>query len=53
MPLDTAMEAVRALDISIKQERVIRGEPADRTAVSVEDAIRTEYQRWLVSDEAE
>ena len=53
MALDTAMEAVRAIDISIKQERVIRGEPADRTAVSVEDAIRTEYQRWLVSDEAE
>ena len=53
MPLDTAMEAVRALDLSIKQERVIRGEPGDRTALSVEDAIRSEYQRWLVSDDDE
>src|SRR5687768_15235574 len=29
MPLDTAMAAVRALDLAIKQERSIRGEPVE------------------------
>lgn len=49
MPLSTAIEAVRALDLSIKQERLIRGEPTDRTALSVEDVIRREYDRWMVT----
>ncbi|MHC4946472.1 MAG: hypothetical protein ACYTG7_25965 [Planctomycetota bacterium] len=48
MPLSTAMEAVRALDLAIKQERLIRGEPTDRSAVNIEDVIRREYDRWLV-----
>ena len=47
LPLSSAMEAVRSLDLAIKQERVIRGEPGDRTAVSVEDVIKREYGRWL------
>ncbi|MCA8976717.1 MAG: hypothetical protein KDC98_18490 [Planctomycetes bacterium] len=47
MPLQTAMEAVRALDVAIRQERLIRGEPSDRTAIQVEDVIRREYSRWL------
>ena len=50
MPLHTAMEAVRALDIGIRQERLIRGEPSDRTAVQVEDVIRREYSRWLSAE---
>ncbi len=45
--LSTAMEAVRALDLAIRQERVIRGEPTDRTALSVEDVVRREYARWM------
>ncbi len=48
MPLASAMEAVRALDMCITKERLVRGEPSDRTAVSVEDAIRREYDRWMV-----
>lgn len=51
MPLSTAMQAVRALDIAIRQERLIRGEPSDRTAVSVEEVVRREYQRWMVPEE--
>ncbi|MBK9387283.1 MAG: hypothetical protein IPN34_20905 [Planctomycetes bacterium] len=47
-PLTDAMDAVRALDLTIKHERVIRGEPSDRTAVDVEALIKNEYQRWLV-----
>lgn len=47
MPLESAMEAVRALDISIRQERVIRGEPGERTAINVEEVVRREYDRWM------
>lgn len=45
--LASAMEAVRAIDMSIKQERIVRGEPGDRTAVSVEEVVRREYDRWM------
>lgn len=51
MPLESAMEAVRALDMAIRQERLVRGEPSDRTAISVEDVIRREYARWMVVEE--
>jgi hypothetical protein len=47
MPLQSAMSAIRALDMAIKQERVILGEPNERTAVSVEDTIKREYARWM------
>ncbi len=50
MPLASAMEAVRALDMSIGKERIIRGEPSDRTAVSVEETIKREYERWMLTD---
>ena len=53
MPLTTAIEAVRALDLAIKQERLSRGEPTDRSVVSVEDMIRREYDRWLVHGKSE
>ena len=48
-PLDTAIAAVRALESSIRQERVIRGEPGDRTATSIEETIRQEYERWMTA----
>lgn len=51
MPLATAMEAVRALDLSIRQERLILGEPSDRTAISVEEVVRREYERWMAPEE--
>ena len=51
MPLATAMEAVRALDLAIRQERVIRGEPGDRSAVSVEEVVKQEYRRWMRTGE--
>ena len=50
MPLATAMEAVRSLDLAIRQERLVRGEPSDRTSVSVEEVIRREYDRWMVTE---
>ena len=45
--IESAMDAVRALDLAVKQERVARGEPTERTAVSVEEAIKREYERWM------
>ena len=45
--LQDAMAAVRALDLSVKQERVIRGEPGERSAVSMEQLVRAEYERWM------
>ncbi len=46
LPMDKASDAVRALDIGIRQERLARGEPTDRQA-SVEEIITREYERWL------
>lgn len=48
MSLRTALDAVKALDFSVRHERLIVGEPTDRQAVSVEDVIRREYDRWLI-----
>jgi len=45
--LNSGMDAVRALDIAIKHERLIFGEPSERTTVSVEEACRSEFQRWM------
>ena len=47
--LKSGMDAVRALDIAIKQERTIRGEPTDRTVISIEETIKSEYERWMTS----
>lgn len=53
MSLGSAMEAVRALDITIQKERLIRGEPSDRTELTMEHAIRREYDRWLVANDVD
>jgi hypothetical protein len=53
MPLDTAMNAVRALALSVDRERLIRGEPTDRSTINIEEIIRREYAAVMVSDEEE
>ena len=50
-PLSNAMDAVRALEMSLKQERLIRGEPSERTELSVEEVTKREMDRWLVLKE--
>ena len=50
MAVDSAIDAIRALDLSIRHERLILGEPSERTAVSVEEVLRREYERWMVPD---
>jgi hypothetical protein len=49
MPIEAAMDAVRALTVTLREERVILGEPSDRTAISIEDTIKREYERWMVT----
>ena len=51
MPLATAMDAVRALDLAVRQERLIRGEPSERTALSVEEITREEVERLVTLEE--
>lgn len=50
MPLRNAADAVRAIDVCVKHERLILGEPGDRTAVNVEQIIKREYETWLVRE---
>jgi len=51
MPLETAIDAVRALDLSIRQERVVLGEPGERTELSVEEVIKREYEQLMTPTE--
>jgi hypothetical protein len=45
-PPKTFREAASALAESIRLERVILGEPADRTAATIEATIKRETERW-------
>ena len=47
MPLDSARDVIRALDLGVRQERLVQGEPTDRQA-SVEEVTRREIQTLLV-----
>jgi len=53
MAIDSPMDAVRAIAVAVREIRVELGEPSDRTAVSVEEIIRREYQRWMTPVEEE
>lgn len=48
MPIESAIDAVRAITLAIEKERLIRGEPTERTAMDIEKKIREEHERWLV-----
>jgi hypothetical protein len=47
--VNRAKAVVRALDIAIRRERLIRGEPPDRVAAAKEQRIRREYERWMTA----
>jgi len=46
-PLTNGMDAMRAAEMAIKLERLVAGEPSDRTAMTVEEICKREYQAWL------
>jgi hypothetical protein len=51
MALDDAKDVIRALDLGVKQERLILGEPSERQTVTIEEKIEREYERWMVVKE--
>jgi hypothetical protein len=51
LSIDTPADILRALDLALRQTRVILGEPSERTAISVEEVIKREYARWMVPEE--
>jgi transposase len=51
LSIETPADILRALDLALKQTRLILGEPSERTAISVEDVIKREYARWMVPEE--
>lgn len=52
MPLQKAIDAVRALGVSIDIERRVRGEPEDAAGQDIEAIIRREYEDWTSREEA-
>ena len=47
MPLESAMDAVRAYTMSVDKERTIRGEPSDRTQIDLAEVTREEIRTLL------
>jgi hypothetical protein len=47
MPIESAMDAVRAYTMSVDKERTIRGEPSDRTQIDLAEVTREEMRRLL------
>jgi hypothetical protein len=45
------MDAIKAAELVIKLERLIVGEPSERTALSVEEVTRQEMRELLVVDD--
>jgi hypothetical protein len=48
LPLDKATDVIKALELGVKQERLIRGEPSERREMTVEEVTKREMSRWLV-----
>ncbi len=46
-PLTSGMDAMRAAEMAIKLERLVVGEPGDRSVISVEEICKREYANWL------
>jgi len=53
MEITSAMDAVRALDLTVKAERVVRGDPSDRDQARLEEITRDEIQNLLASTESD
>jgi len=48
MPITTAWQAIRAIDMFTKNERMARELPTERTAMSVEQVLRDEFKAWML-----
>ena len=52
MPLESARDVIRALDLGVRQERLILGEPTERQA-TVEEVTKREIRELLVADDVD
>jgi hypothetical protein len=50
MPIESAMDAVRAFGLTLDKERTIRGEPSDHSQVDIAQVTRDEMRRLLTTD---
>jgi len=50
LPLDSARDIIRALELGVRQERLALGEPTERHEL-LEEVIRKEYERWMVPED--
>ena len=50
LPLDSARDILKALELGLRQERLVRGEPTDRNALTLEEITKREMTRWLLPD---
>jgi hypothetical protein len=53
LPMQTSLQAMKAILAGLAEERLARGEASDRTTVNVEAVIKREYERWLTSEPTE
>lgn len=51
MPVATARDILRALELVMRQERVIRGQPGERGELSLEEITRREIATLLIMDD--
>jgi len=50
LPIERAGDVIKALELGVKQERLINGEPSERGELSIEEITKREISRWLVFD---
>lgn len=50
LQIKSGFDAVKALDIAIRNERLIRGEPGERQSVTIAETIRNEFTAWMRMD---
>ena len=48
LPIDKAADVIRALELGVKQERLIQGEPSERSEMTLEEISKREVARWLL-----
>ncbi len=51
--ITSGIDAAKALVMAVEKERLIRGEPTDRTALDVEALIKREYEQLFTDDTSE
>lgn len=49
-PIETPMQGAKAIDMSIRLERLLLGEPTENFGPSIEEVTRREIERFVVAD---